>query len=64
MKAYKIISATDKMKPITDASFWAQKRPLDRVAAVEVLREQWMKLNHESPKEFQKVINIIELRKS
>ncbi len=59
MKSYKIISASNKTNVIDDASFWARKKPSERVAAVEILREQWMKMNNESPKEFQKVINII-----
>lgn len=62
MKAYKIISATDKMEPISDASFWAQKKPLERVAAVEVLREQWMKMNHEGCRRFRRVLKIIDRR--
>lgn len=61
MKPYKIISAS---KEVTDdASFWASKTPTERVAAVEVLREQWMKINPECVKEFQRVVRVIERRK-
>ena len=61
MKSYKIISASKEVTK--DASFWASKTPTERVAAVEVLREQWMKMNPGCVKEFQRVVRIVDLRK-
>jgi hypothetical protein len=64
MKSYEIISASHKTPVIKDAPFWAQKKPSERIEAVEILREQRMKMNNEDFKRFRRVLQIVERKRS
>lgn len=44
--------------------YWASKSPEDRVSAVEILRQQWYKINNERPKRLRRILRIIKRAKS
>jgi hypothetical protein len=63
-KEYKVYSLKSREADVSDRLYWSTKTPEERIAAMEVIRQQWYKIKNERPKRLQRVIHIIELKKS
>jgi hypothetical protein len=55
-KVLKIVSLKDKQ---TDFAYWSTKSPMERLAAIELLREQYMKFKKDVQPRLQRVCRII-----
>ncbi len=49
---------------IENLIYWASKSPEERVSAVEILRQQWYKINNERPKRLRRILRIIKRAES
>jgi hypothetical protein len=63
-KEYKVYNLKSRKADASDRLYWSSKTPEERIAAMEVIRQQSYKIKNERPKRLRRVIHIIEQKKS
>ncbi|MFH1051699.1 MAG: hypothetical protein V1779_12325 [bacterium] len=60
----KVVNIKHKNDKDSDLDYWLSKSPEERLQAVEILREQYIKTLPEDERRFKRVLKIVEREKS
>ena len=55
----KVVKIVNKKDETNDLDYWLSRPPIERLEAVEILRQEYISLLPEDERRFQRVVNIV-----